>query len=134
MYCLVSLKYNLINFLRVASKFFQRWTTGAALISFPDRDPITSRNRRAGESKLKIKEMGSHYLFVRLYCWLEKYFSRDDYRALSRFPERRAIRRARFRVGFGRLEGVIDSQGRHLCAKEQPEYVVCTCARNDSPL
>jgi dolichol-phosphate mannosyltransferase len=43
--------------------------------------PITWRNRRAGESKLKIKEMGSRYLFVALYCWLEKYLSRGDYRA-----------------------------------------------------
>jgi dolichol-phosphate mannosyltransferase len=43
--------------------------------------PVTWRNRRAGESKLKIKEMGSRYLFVALYCWLEKYFSRGDYRA-----------------------------------------------------
>jgi dolichol-phosphate mannosyltransferase len=43
--------------------------------------PITWRNRRTGVSKLKIKEMGSRYLFVALYCWLEKYFSRGDYRA-----------------------------------------------------
>jgi dolichol-phosphate mannosyltransferase len=43
--------------------------------------PITWRNRRAGKSKLKIKEMGSRYLFIALYCWLEKYFSRGDYRA-----------------------------------------------------
>jgi dolichol-phosphate mannosyltransferase len=43
--------------------------------------PITWRNRRVGESKLKISEMGSRYLFVALYCWLEKYFSRGDYRA-----------------------------------------------------
>ena len=43
--------------------------------------PITWRNRRSGESKLKIKEMGSRYLFIALYCWLEKYFSRGDYRA-----------------------------------------------------
>jgi dolichol-phosphate mannosyltransferase len=43
--------------------------------------PITWRNRRAGESKLRIKEMGSRYLFIALYCWLEKYFSRGDYRA-----------------------------------------------------
>jgi dolichol-phosphate mannosyltransferase len=43
--------------------------------------PITWRNRRFGESKLKIKEMGSRYLFVALYCWLEKYFSQGDYRA-----------------------------------------------------
>jgi dolichol-phosphate mannosyltransferase len=42
--------------------------------------PITWRNRRTGNSKLKIKEMGSRYLFVCLYVWLEKYFSRGDYR------------------------------------------------------
>ena len=41
--------------------------------------PITWRNRRSGESKLKIREMGSRYLFIALYCWLEKYFSRGDY-------------------------------------------------------
>ncbi len=41
--------------------------------------PITWRNRRSGESKLKIKEMGSRYLFICLYVWLEKYFSRGDY-------------------------------------------------------
>jgi len=42
--------------------------------------PITWRNRRAGKPKLKIKEMGSRYLFICLYVWLEKYFSRGDYR------------------------------------------------------
>jgi dolichol-phosphate mannosyltransferase len=42
--------------------------------------PITWRNRRAGEAKLKMKEMGSRYLFICLYVWLEKYFSRGDYR------------------------------------------------------
>lgn len=41
--------------------------------------PITWRNRRSGLSKLKIREMGSRYLFIALYCWLEKYFSRGDY-------------------------------------------------------
>jgi len=41
--------------------------------------PVTWRNRRVGESKLKIKEMGSRYLFICLYVWLEKYFSRGDY-------------------------------------------------------
>jgi len=41
--------------------------------------PITWRNRRAGVAKLKLKEMGSRYLFIILYCWLEKYFSRKDY-------------------------------------------------------
>jgi dolichol-phosphate mannosyltransferase len=42
--------------------------------------PITWRNRRSGMSKLKIREMGSRYLFIALYCWLEKYFSRGDYK------------------------------------------------------
>jgi dolichol-phosphate mannosyltransferase len=42
--------------------------------------PITWRNRRTGEAKLKLKEMGSRYLFIVLYVWLEKYFSRGDYR------------------------------------------------------
>jgi dolichol-phosphate mannosyltransferase len=42
--------------------------------------PITWRNRRHGAAKLKIKEMGSRYLFICLYLWLEKYFSRGDYR------------------------------------------------------
>jgi dolichol-phosphate mannosyltransferase len=42
--------------------------------------PITWRNRRTGKAKLKIKEMGSRYLFICLYIWLEKYFSRGDYR------------------------------------------------------
>jgi len=42
--------------------------------------PITWRNRRAGEAKLRIKEMGSRYLFIIFYVWLEKYFSAGDYR------------------------------------------------------
>ena len=42
--------------------------------------PITWRNRRTGEAKLKIEEIGSRYLFIILYVWLEKYFSRGDYR------------------------------------------------------
>lgn len=49
--------------------------------------PITWRNRRTGTAKLKIKEMGSRYLFICLYVWLEKYFSRGDYRRNS--PESR---------------------------------------------
>jgi len=42
--------------------------------------PITWRNRRTGEAKLKIKEMGSRYLFICMYIWLEKYLSRGDYK------------------------------------------------------
>jgi dolichol-phosphate mannosyltransferase len=42
--------------------------------------PITWRNRRSGEAKLKLKEMGSRYFFIVAYVWLEKYFSRGDYK------------------------------------------------------
>ena len=46
--------------------------------------PITWRGRRTGMAKLKIKEMGSRYLFICLYVWLEKYFSRGDYRRVGK--------------------------------------------------
>lgn len=39
-------------------------------------------NRKAGESKLKIKEMGSRYFFILMYCFIEKHFSRGDYHKL----------------------------------------------------
>jgi dolichol-phosphate mannosyltransferase len=41
--------------------------------------PNTWRNRKFGESKLKIQEMGSRYFFILLYCWIEKQFSRGDF-------------------------------------------------------
>ncbi len=42
--------------------------------------PISWQNRKHGEAKLKISEMGSRYFFICTYVWLEKYFSRGDYR------------------------------------------------------
>jgi len=42
--------------------------------------PITWRSRRTGIAKLKIKEMGSRYMFICLYLWLEKHLTRGDYR------------------------------------------------------
>jgi dolichol-phosphate mannosyltransferase len=42
--------------------------------------PITWRNRRSGVAKLKLKEMGTRYIFIVMYVWLEKYFSRGDFR------------------------------------------------------
>lgn len=42
--------------------------------------PISWRNRKFGVAKLKLKEMGSRYFFICAYVWLEKYFSRGDYR------------------------------------------------------
>jgi dolichol-phosphate mannosyltransferase len=42
--------------------------------------PISWTNRAAGRSKLGIREMGSRYLFIVLYVWLEDHLSRGDYR------------------------------------------------------
>lgn len=41
--------------------------------------PIQWYNRQVGISKLKIKEMGSRYLFIVLYLFLEKMLSQGDY-------------------------------------------------------
>jgi len=48
--------------------------------------PMRWYNRTTGVSKLKLKEMGSRYLFIVLYIWLEKHLSRGDYHR-SRQPE-----------------------------------------------
>jgi len=36
-------------------------------------------NRKTGVSKLRVQEMGSRYLFIVLYCFLEKWLSKRDY-------------------------------------------------------
>jgi dolichol-phosphate mannosyltransferase len=41
--------------------------------------PISWTNRKAGVSKLRIQEMGSRYLFIVLYVFLEHHLSRGDY-------------------------------------------------------
>lgn len=41
--------------------------------------PNSWTNRKYGESKLKIKEMGSRYFFILMYCFIEKFFARGDY-------------------------------------------------------
>ncbi|MGN6665194.1 MAG: glycosyltransferase family 2 protein [Solirubrobacterales bacterium] len=47
--------------------------------------PTSWTNRTSGEAKLAMKEMGSRYLFIVLYVWLENALSRGDYRV--RRPE-----------------------------------------------
>ncbi|MGI8865017.1 MAG: glycosyltransferase family 2 protein [Solirubrobacteraceae bacterium] len=42
--------------------------------------PVSWTNRRHGASKLRLQEMGSRYLFIVLYVWLEHHLSRGDYR------------------------------------------------------
>jgi dolichol-phosphate mannosyltransferase len=42
--------------------------------------PISWTNRSAGDSKLSLQEMGSRYMFIVLYAFLEHHLSRGDYR------------------------------------------------------
>jgi dolichol-phosphate mannosyltransferase len=42
--------------------------------------PNSWTNRKTGTSKLKIREMGSRYFFILLYCMIEKFFSRGDFK------------------------------------------------------
>lgn len=42
--------------------------------------PITWTNRQQGVSKLRLQEMGSRYMFIVLYVFLEQHLSRGDYR------------------------------------------------------
>jgi dolichol-phosphate mannosyltransferase len=51
--------------------------------------PTDWTNRAAGVAKLKMKEMGSRYLFIVLYVWLENALSRGDYQV--RNPKQRNV-------------------------------------------
>lgn len=64
--------------------------------------PISWRNRKEGESKLSLQEMGSRYAFIVLYVLLERHLSRGDYRRApggrsetrpTRTPDGRAVER-----------------------------------------
>ena len=46
----------------------------------PIAAPPNGSNRAAGTSKLQLNEMGSRYLFIVLYVFLEYHLSRGDYR------------------------------------------------------
>jgi dolichol-phosphate mannosyltransferase len=42
--------------------------------------PNSWTNRKTGESKLRIREMGTRYFFILMYCLIEKYFSKGDFK------------------------------------------------------
>ena len=42
--------------------------------------PNSWKNRKAGVSKMRIKEMGSRYMFILFYCLIEKLLTKDDYK------------------------------------------------------
>ena len=49
--------------------------------------PISWTNRKEGVSKLKLQEMGSRYLFVVLYTFLERHLAKGDYHRARVTPE-----------------------------------------------
>jgi dolichol-phosphate mannosyltransferase len=71
--------------------------------------PITWQNRQAGQSKLALQEMGSRYMFIVFYVFLEHHLSRGDYRRRNFVDGRRpriepSLREpsdARLSVGLG---------------------------------
>jgi dolichol-phosphate mannosyltransferase len=62
--------------------------------------PISWTNRKSGISKLKIKEMGSRYLFIVLHVWLERHLSRGDYVRRQPQTEERSAALARLVVSL----------------------------------
>ncbi|HEU4463256.1 MAG TPA: glycosyltransferase family 2 protein [Solirubrobacterales bacterium] len=55
--------------------------------------PTSWTNRTSGEAKLAMKEMGSRYLFITLYVWLEMTLSRGDYQVRKPEQQRTASSR-----------------------------------------
>jgi len=69
--------------------FGSRFIKGGKTYDYPKFKKIVNRvanriiswyNRKYGKSNLKIREMGSRYLFILLYCLVEKFFSRGDFK------------------------------------------------------
>jgi dolichol-phosphate mannosyltransferase len=56
--------------------------------------PTSWSNRAAGTSKLQLNEMGSRYLFIVLYVFLEHHLSRGDYRRAGSEAPQRPVRLA----------------------------------------
>jgi dolichol-phosphate mannosyltransferase len=63
--------------------------------------PISWTNRAHGVSKLKLQEMGSRYLFIVLYVFLEHHLSRGDYQR----PGTHGEHRTRLRPGVTSANG-----------------------------
>jgi dolichol-phosphate mannosyltransferase len=66
--------------------------------------PVTWTNRQHGVSKLRLQEMGSRYLFIIFYVWLEHHLSHGDYRRKD-VPESTHKKRP---------ERVVSGNGHHL--------------------
>ena len=76
--------------------------------------PISWTNRARGVSKLRLQEMGSRYLFIVLYVFLEHHLSRGDYRR----PDLLGTDRMRLQPGVAVKDGYL--AGRHEPAHPEP--------------
>ena len=65
--------------------------------------PISWANRRSGESKLGLREMGSRYLYILLLVFLEHHLARGDYRRPGYTDYRRFSRRSSSRSSTSML-------------------------------
>lgn len=63
--------------------------------------PVSWANRQHGASKLRLQEMGSRYVFIILYVWLEHHLSHGDYRRAD-LPMQRRRRSPMRRVTAGK--------------------------------
>jgi dolichol-phosphate mannosyltransferase len=72
--------------------------------------PVSWTNREAGESNLRLKEMGSRYAFIVLYILLEHLLSGGDYHSRGPAPWRE--RRRSMRPSQSRLPGAVGADDR----------------------
>ena len=87
--------------------------------------PISWRDRTTGQSKLRLQEMGSRYLFIVLYVFFEHHLSRGDYVRAGGEP----VPQRRWRVGApgamaaaGRIHDAHRPGGRHMNYQRLYEY------------
>lgn len=81
--------------------------------------PVSWTNRAHGVSKLKLQEMGSRYLFIVLYVFLEQHLSRGDYQRPGAPNERRSRPRPGVLNGLGSGDPVhnIPTTDRPICPR-----------------
>jgi dolichol-phosphate mannosyltransferase len=79
--------------------------------------PTSWTNRAAGTSKLQLNEMGSRYLFIVLYVFLEYHLSRGDYRRPGAEAPERPVRLTAPGLPFQHQEPVRRRIGRRFARR-----------------
>ena len=94
--------------------------------------PISWRNRTSGQSKLAIQEMGSRYLFIVLYVFLEHHLSRGDYVRPELEDCVRAPSRARGPPGASSCQGLEERSDGISSAADPPGPIRPSSTGEDS--